>query len=208
MQKQKLGWYVVAVAGSLIGLYPIIYFLVDREFGLLSTKSPELLADLAWNLAFYVHIIFGGLSLLVGWPQFSAPWRSRRLQLHRNLGKVYVAAVLLSGLAGCFVALEATGGLVSSLGFGMLALLWLGTTLKGYADIRRGRVEAHRRMMVYSYAAAFAAVTLRIWLPILSAATGDFVAAYRAVAWLCWVPNLAFAWWYTRRLAGHPPAGN
>ena len=48
-------------------------------------------------------------------------------------------------------------------------------------------------MMIYSYAACFAAVTLRIWLPMLSALIGDFVIAYRIIAWLCWIPNIIWA---------------
>ena len=52
--------------------------------------------------------------------------------------------------------------------------------------------------MVYSYAACFAAVTLRIWMPLLVLAFGEFLPAYRVVAWLCWVPNLAFAFFWVR----------
>ena len=47
--------------------------------------------------------------------------------------------------------------------------------------------------MIYSYAACFAAVTLRIWLPILLKIFGDFIIAYSIVAWLCWVPNIIVA---------------
>jgi hypothetical protein len=53
--------------------------------------------------------------------------------------------------------------------------------------------------MVYSFAACFALVALRIWLPLLTVAfDGTFVPAYRTVAWLCWAPNMAFAAWWTR----------
>jgi hypothetical protein len=48
--------------------------------------------------------------------------------------------------------------------------------------------------MIRNYALTFAAVTLRIWLPLLSEVAGiEFVNAYRAVAWLCWIPNLYVA---------------
>jgi hypothetical protein len=54
--------------------------------------------------------------------------------------------------------------------------------------------------MVYSYAMCFAAVTLRIWLPLLLLIFGDFETSYRIVAWLCWLPNLLFAYiWVKRR---------
>ena len=53
--------------------------------------------------------------------------------------------------------------------------------------------------MLRSYALVFAAVTLRIELPLLTMAFGDFTPAYQVVAWLCWVPNALWAEWYIRR---------
>jgi hypothetical protein len=48
--------------------------------------------------------------------------------------------------------------------------------------------------MIRSYALCFAAVTLRIWLPLFQFALGlEFIFAYRIIAWLCWVPNLVVA---------------
>jgi hypothetical protein len=48
--------------------------------------------------------------------------------------------------------------------------------------------------MVYSFSACCAAVTLRLWLPVLLLVLRlDFSVAYPIVAWLCWVPNLLVA---------------
>jgi hypothetical protein len=52
------------------------------------------------------------------------------------------------------------------------------------------RFDEHRRWMFRSFALTFAAVTLRIYLPLVQIAGLDFLPAYRAIAWLCWVPNL------------------
>lgn len=185
-------WVLFGFFALAIGAYPSIYFLVDREFGLLNTKSPELLDNLAWNIGFYTHIIAGGIALLLGWTQFSPRLRNRFLNAHRNIGKIYVITALLSGLAGLSIGFFATGGPIAAAGFISLALVWLYTTWQAFRHIRQGRVAAHEQMMLYSYAACFAAVTLRIWLPLLSMAMQDFVSAYRVVAWLCWVPNLLF----------------
>lgn len=192
---KKALWFLFVFGALVIGLYPIIYFLVDREFGLLSTKSPALLENTLWNIGFYTHIIGGGIALLCGWSQFSKRVRDRYLHWHRRLGKTYVVAVLLSGGSGLMIGFLATGGWIAASGFVGLALVWLYTTLSAYTHIRGARVAAHERMMMYSYAACFAAVTLRIWLPLLTIAFQDFVTAYRAVAWVCWVPNLVVARW-------------
>jgi uncharacterized membrane protein len=192
-------WILFATLALLIGLYPMIYFLMDRKFGLLNSKSVELLTNTFWNIGFYMHIIFGGIALFIGWTQFSPKMRNRRMALHRKLGKVYVVAVLLSALAGIYIGFFATGGWISSAGFICLGIIWFYTTLKAYLHIKGGEIEKHQKMMVYSYAACFAAVTLRIWLPILTMIYGDFVKAYLLVAWLCWIPNLIVAYIITRR---------
>ncbi|MDC6366635.1 MULTISPECIES: DUF2306 domain-containing protein [Flavobacteriaceae] len=192
-------WIVFVVLAISIGLYPLIYLFTTTEFGLLSSKTSEILSNRIWQIGFYGHISFGGLALLTGWSQFSKKIRAKNLKLHRNLGKVYVLAVLVSGLCGIYIGFFATGGLVSSLGFILLGLIWLYTTLRAYVAIRRNDLSLHQGMMIYSYAACFAAVTLRIWLPLLTMVFGEFLIAYKIVAWLCWVPNVIFAHFWVKR---------
>ncbi len=184
---------LIAFFAIIIGVYPVIYFLVDRKFGLLSSKTDELLANPIWNIAFYTHIIFGGIALLIGWTQFSKKLRNTNLTLHRTIGKIYVSCVLLSGTAGLYIAFFATAGIIASTGFIGLAVVWLSTTWLAYRNIKRRNIDQHEVMMIFSYAACFAAVTLRIWLPMLTAYFGDFDTGYRIVAWLCWVPNMVVA---------------
>ncbi len=198
---KKSIWWAFAVLCTMIGLYPLIYLLVDEKFGLLSTKPEALLTDTFWRMGFYVHIIFGGIALLVGWMQFSQKWRSKRPDLHRLIGKIYVVCVMLSALAGIFIGMNATGGVVSQVGFISLGVIWFSTTSLAFFQIRKGNVLLHQKLMIFSYAACFAAVTLRLWLPLLIIAhKGAFEPAYRIVAWLCWVPNIVVAWWLSRRV--------
>jgi len=46
---------------------------------------------------------------------------------------------------------------------------------------------------VRSFAMTFAAVTLRLYLPIAPMMGYDFMPAYVAISWLAWVPNLMVA---------------
>lgn len=48
--------------------------------------------------------------------------------------------------------------------------------------------------MTRSFALTLAAVTLRIYLPLL-ASQMSFLTAYLIVSWVCWVPNLLAAEW-------------
>lgn len=199
MGTNKVAWFVFVFLAIVIGLYPLLYFVIDREFGLLASKSDSLLSNVFWNVGFYGHILLGGLALLVGWVQFSKKLRNANLKRHRNIGKVYVIAAIVSGIFSIYIGFYATGGVVSSLGFISLGIVWLYTTIKAYTAIRNGDLQLHQCMMIYSYAACFAAVTLRVWLPLLTIAFGDFEVAYRIVAWLCWVPNIIFAYFWVQR---------
>lgn len=197
--RNKTAWAVFAILAIGIGLYPLMYFFSAEEFGLLQGKSKDISANTIWRIGFYGHIVFGGLALLTGWSQFSRKLRVKKLDLHRNLGKIYVLSALISGICGVYIGFYATGGLVSSLGFISLGIVWLFTTIRAYIAIRKKDVSLHQGMMVYSYAACFAAVTLRIWLPLLTIVLGEFLLAYKIVAWLCWVPNMVFAHLWVRR---------
>ena len=197
---KKASWVLVGILATSIGLYPLTYFVLDREFGLLASKSAELLSDNLWNIAFYGHILLGGLALLIGWLQFNDKWRRKNIKLHRTVGKTYVIAVLISGFCGLYIAVFATGGIASILGFFSLGLVWLTTTILAYTAIKNGKLALHQKFMIYSYAACFAAVTLRIWLPTLTSLMGQFIGAYRIVAWLCWVPNIIVAYFIVRKI--------
>lgn len=201
----KRTWITTAVLAILVGTYPLAYLLTDmKSHGPLQGKSMETLNSLLYLPAFYTHISFGGLALLVGWMQFNQKWRSRYIRLHRTIGTIYMISVLLSSIAGFYIALFAEGGVITMTGFGLLALTWLFTDLKGYISIRRLDIVHHRQWMLRNYALAFAAVTLRIYLPICTALLNiPFLNAYRPISWLCWIPNLIVAELLIRRLS--PP---
>ncbi len=200
MMTKKVLVVITAILASFVGLYPFIYFFVNRKFGLLQSKSDVILTNVFWNIGFYMHITLGGIALLIGWTQFNVKLRNKRLKVHRLIGKVYVIAALISSLASMYIALYATGGIIASLGFICLGLTWFYITLSAYINIRNGRIENHRKMMIYSYAACFSAVTLRIYLPILTILFHDFIKAYLLVAWLCWVPNIIVAYFLVKQI--------
>jgi uncharacterized membrane protein len=197
---KKITWVTFAILCISIGFYPTLYLFSGQKIGLLNSKSPELLANLIWNIGFYSHITLGGIALLTGWSQFSEKLRKTRIQIHRLLGKIYVGAVFVSSLAGIGIAFFATGGPIPTFGFLGLGLVWFFTTVKAYTAVKAGNITLHQKMMIYSYAACFAAVTLRLWLPLLQMATGDFITAYRIVAWLAWVPNMIVAYFWVQRI--------
>ena len=202
MAKKSL-WILFAILAISIGLYPGIYFLIDRNFGLLSSKDPALLSNILWNAGFYAHILPGGLALLIGWIQFSKTFRQARLKWHRSIGKLYVISALTSALAAVYISFYSTGGTITFFGFFSLGCIWFGSTLMAYLSARKGDLASHEEYMIFSYAACFSAVTLRIWLPLLIMGYNDFIPAYKVVAWLCWVPNIMVAYLIIRGIQKH-----
>jgi uncharacterized membrane protein len=196
MKLKNLPWIPFAFFAIVIGLYPLTYYLVDmHNQGLLSGKPKALVNNNIWYTTFYVHITFGGIAMLTGWTQFSQKLRNRYLKTHRLVGKIYVISVIISSCAGLYIAFFATGGIISAFGLGTLALLWLITVIKAYTSIRRLDITEHQKWMIRNYALTFAAVTLRVYLPLFLRFIfhDDFITSFRIISWLCWIPNLIVA---------------
>ncbi|MEZ5040846.1 MAG: DUF2306 domain-containing protein [Saprospiraceae bacterium] len=188
--------FVILALG--VGAYAFS-FLDFKIKGILLNKG-ELIKNMIYLGAFYAHVTGGGMALIVGSFQFFPTFRNKYLSLHRNLGKIYVLACLFGGISGLGIAFFANEGPIAQIGFTLLALFWLFTTAQAYFNIRQKNIQAHKEWMLRSYAITFAAVSLRLQLPLyLIFAELDFTTAYRIVAWSCWVPNLLLIEWIIQK---------
>ncbi|MFK7954054.1 MAG: DUF2306 domain-containing protein [Ekhidna sp.] len=178
----------------IIGLYPFSFLFTDAEEGFISMKKSIFTPGLLWYGAFYTHILLGGVALLIGWPQFLKKLRNKNIALHRTLGKIYLMSIFFSSIAGFYMAVLANGGLIAKIGFSLMAIAWMFTTVKAYTTIRKRDVEQHQQWMIRSYALTLAGVTFRLWLPLLLFGFQlDFIIVYRIDAWVSWVLNLVVA---------------
>jgi uncharacterized membrane protein len=155
-------------------------------------------AGLGWLV---VHASCAGAALVLGPWQFFAGVRLRRPVVHRWIGRSYVALCLVGGVSGAMLAWNTTAGDVARSGFSLLAISWVTTTSLGYLAARRRDFVSHRRWMIRSFALTFAAVTLRLYMPLSVGSGLSLAVTYPLIAWACWVPNLAVAeaWIRTRR---------
>ncbi len=179
--------------------YPLKYIFADKPILLLSSKALILLSSYFYMICFYLHIIFGGIALLIGWVQFIEKFRKKYMNIHRLIGKIYILSVLISGIPGFYIAFHASAGLSPKLGFGLGAILWVTLAILGYTSIRKGNIVTHKKYMMYNYAGTFGAVTLRLWLPLLITIFGEFALAYQVVAWLSFIPNLIIVYLYLEK---------
>jgi uncharacterized membrane protein len=183
------------VLSFIIALYALSFY-VRREHAFPPDIRDSFVAR-PWGI--YTHVLFGALALMIGPFQFRRGILLDRRALHRRLGKIYLVAASMTGIVGLYMALYSFGGLNTHFGFGILGVLTTATTVTAFLRIRALDVKHHREWMIRSFALIFAAVTLRIELPLLIVAyKGAFAPAYGIVAWLCWVPNLLWADWYIR----------
>jgi uncharacterized membrane protein len=185
--KGRVLWWLLLLFCLLISAYALM---------LVAVRPPEIRERFAaFPLAAYVHFFGGAVALALGPFQFRPTLRAKRLALHRALGRVYVASVLVSGMAGLVLAFRSQGGVPAHLGFGALAVLWVVTGSLAWRRIVARDVASHRDWMVRNFSLTLAALTLRIYLPLSLLAGVPFPYAYAAISWLCWVPNLLVAEW-------------
>ena len=201
----RIGWVAITLTSLAIVAFAVTPYLTATLAESSGGLAPAYAEKSAFvQTALYVHIVAGGLALLAGPWQFAAGLRRRRPGLHRAVGKVYVGAVLVGGVAGLLLAPFNTAGLVGTAGFGTLAVLWLWTTWRGYRAIRGGDVRSHQSWMIRSFALTYAAVMLRVWtglgVALYAVVVGDsfdfeaaFEDVYLLVPFLCWLPNVVVA---------------
>ncbi|MCB1177491.1 MAG: DUF2306 domain-containing protein [Leptospiraceae bacterium] len=172
-------------------------FLPLSSSGLVESKSKMILPS-NWSFYFYSHIGFGTIALGLGAFQFIKSLRKKYLKLHKIIGFVYLFSVLISGGSGLYVALYATGGLVSTFGFGTLAFLWVIYTLIAFYQLIESKFYLHGIWMIRSYGLTFAAVTLRIYLPISIIIFGieNFPVYYSVISWISWITNIIIVEFY------------
>jgi uncharacterized membrane protein len=143
-----------------------------------------------WNIVLLFHIITASLAIVVGPFQFNKKIRIKRKSFHRNLGKMYVITILVSGLTGIYLSFYAFGGVISKVGFFTLSLAWLYTTYLAYKHIRNKQFTLHENWMYRSYAVTFVAVTFRFWSAAIGYSLDNFQLGYTAAIWVSLIGNL------------------
>src|SRR5215207_3600085 len=195
--KQKIGWVFLLLMAVLPVLFSLGYLSMDPEDFNFTQQKAVYTAHIAMLM---IHIIAAMLAILIGPFQFLPGLRKGRLlKVHRWLGRVYLLSILFGGIGGLYMAQFAYGGIISRLGFGTLAILWLYSGYRAYRHIRNKEIEQHREWMIRNYALTLAGLMLRVWVPLSGPAGIDFTTAYMFIGWLCWVPNLLIAEWIVRR---------
>lgn len=141
-------------------------------------KRPLPLA--LWLNVMYVHVFFACLAMASGAINFNEGFLRRSRKGHRINGYIYLISVALVDLTSGYMAPYATGGKISSVAFNLLNSVWLGMTIAAIVQIRKKRVDKHRKWMVRSYAFCFTNLFIHLFTYVLNDGLGlDYVRSYR-----------------------------
>jgi hypothetical protein len=99
---------------------------------------------------------------------------------------------------GLIVAQYAMGGIISTIGFSILAILWGVTAVLAIISIKKKAIIAHKKWMFISYGLTFAAITQRTLLLVPLLTDIKFIFIYRLSAWLPWMLNTIIAFYLFR----------
>ena len=182
---------IVLLLAVLLAANALSYANFDAHYGFLKLKQQAIASG--WYLpAYYSHVLISGLILVAGFFQLF-PWSSGKFpRVHRALGYFYVTGILFfaaPGALGMSLFIGRGPWVLSS--FLLQGVLWFYFTAVAFREIRKRNIAAHKRWMWRSYALTFAAITLRVYIFILSREVDlSRPEMYAALAWLSWVPNL------------------
>ncbi|MEA3182838.1 MAG: hypothetical protein QOI59_6361 [Gammaproteobacteria bacterium] len=186
----KIGFAFVAITSVAVALWSERFFAVFN--GLWPFIDPGIRGVVtAFPVRALTHMLIAPLALLLGPFQFIKAIRAKAPRVHRYMGRIYVACCVIAGVAGFATAFHASGGPVAGWGFGILAVLWVGSSLGGMWAAMQRKFALHRLLMSLSYAMTFGAVTLRLQIPV------GFMLGYPGypamsvwLAYTSWIPNV------------------
>ena len=141
------------------------YVLYHDESFLVHTKDPMWLHYEPFKWWLLPHGIAGACALLLAPMQFFGRLRTRFRQLHRVLGRIYVAGVFVAAPLGFYIQYfeERMGNPRSfSIAAAADAVLWMTTTGFGIVFILKGKVQEHRQWMTRSFAVALVFLEVRV----------------------------------------------
>jgi uncharacterized membrane protein len=110
-----------------------------------------------------LHILPGGLFLILAPLQFSSRIRSRHIRFHRWSGRILVGAAIVTAPAGLYFGLlmpyGRLGEATATVFFGGLFVFSVG---RAFVAIRRGQVARHRDWMIRAFAIAIGISAVRV----------------------------------------------
>lgn len=202
---------IVWVSSGLFALKILIFYGGDAFSGNLSGWNeglPDLYDEhnLFSTSGMGLHFLGGALILILGSIQFVEAIRHRYLHVHRWIGRVYVAACMLTAAGGLlFIFVKGTiGGAVMNIGFSGYGIAMLVCAVFTLQYARSQQMDKHRAWAIRLYALAIGSWLYRmqygfVFMLGLGWPQQDFRGTFDyLMAFFFWVPNLLVAEFFIR----------
>lgn len=149
-----------------------------------SPTCPAVLAGfLAHPWAIYIHAAGALCSLALGQLQLWEGFRKRYPKVHKRIGYLYAASVLVGTVGAISLIVHSVSGAIAGVAFMVLLILWDSSLVIAIYLAQEGRYKEHRQWALRNYALTFSAVPFR-FLPIIFNAMGASKdVAYELGAW-------------------------
>ncbi|MBZ9628375.1 DUF2306 domain-containing protein [Psychroflexus sp. CAK1W] len=176
-----------------------LYFVIDRVLPYFFKFNFEYYKDYYWSNKWWLvgHLLGGALALLIGPFQFSTKFRNRFLKTHRNLGKLFIIAIIIASLSALYMSIYVAPqvNISWSVSLFVLALVWLVSVLTAYRAILLRRLLQHNEWMIRTYIITVAFVVFRILNenPFMRDLMPTFEERGATCIWLSWTVPLFFS---------------
>lgn len=143
-----------------------LYFVIDRVLPYFFNFNIEHYQDYYWSNKWWLvgHLLGGALALIIGPFQFSTTFRNRFIKTHRNLGKVFIIAIITASLSAMYMSIYVAPqvNISWSISLFVMALVWLTSVLMAYRAIRLRRISQHKEWMIRTYIITLGFVLFRV----------------------------------------------
>ena len=144
-------------------------------------------------VVFKAHMVSSAVALLLI-PAVIA--MRRRPDVHRMLGRVLGAFVVIGGLTALPVAIFSHSSFVARAGFFVQGLVWMSLLAAAILAIRKGDRARHVSLMLAMAAVATGAVWFRLMIGSAIYFHLPFEPVYSAAAWFGWLVPLAIVLYF------------
>jgi len=187
---KRVGWWLFFLVCALYASYALYMGVVEilHQLGLVTDASLR-----AVPIVFVIHALAGGIILVSGPLQFNRRLKDQRTGLHRVLGRTYVVTIWLASISGLWSAVFFEVTPAARISFGLLSILWFGSTTTALLRIVSRDVAAHREWMIRSFSLSLFFVSFSFWVPGLAGTSLPESVSYPLAVFLSWSLNLTAA---------------
>ena len=196
---------IVLVVSNYVNYFP-------PNFGVEFLRGREDYFFGSYQWAFYLHILTGPISLILGMILLSETVRRKFRRWHRWLGRVQAVNVLfLVAPSGLWMSAYVDSFRLTGMAFATQSFVTGLTIAMGWRAAVKRQFQEHRRWMIRNFLLLSSAVVLRLVFGTASLFQYEEYWLFPAVAWGSWVLPLlifeAFEWGVTgnRSLKPIPP---